>query len=74
MIIIEYLFEMKGLDERSRGIEILIVDDFAMMKSTEPFRLVKQASRVFKTVFRFFLEKKNILSSGKSVKERTRRV
>ena len=74
MIIIEYLFEMKGLDERSRGIEILIADDFAMIKSTEPFRLVNQASRVFKTVFRFFLEKKNILSSGKSVKERTRRV
>ena len=34
---------MKDLDERSRGIEILMTDDFTKMKLTESFRLSKQA-------------------------------
>jgi hypothetical protein len=36
---------MKDLDERSRGIEILISDVFAMINPTEPFRLLKQVAR-----------------------------
>ena len=32
---------MNGLDERSRDIEILISDDFVMIKPTVPLKLVK---------------------------------
>jgi hypothetical protein len=36
---------MKGRDERSRGIEILIVDAFVIIKPTTPFKLAKQEAR-----------------------------
>jgi hypothetical protein len=35
---------IKGRDDRSRGIEILMVDDFAKINPTEPLRLVKQVA------------------------------
>jgi hypothetical protein len=36
---------MKDRDERSRGIEIHMTDDFSKINPTEPFRLVKQVVR-----------------------------
>jgi hypothetical protein len=36
---------LKERDERSRGIEIHIPDDFAKIKPAEPFRLTEQAVR-----------------------------
>ena len=36
---------MKGQDERSRGMEILIDEALAKIKPTQPLRLGKQAAR-----------------------------
>ena len=36
---------MEGREERSKGIEIHIVDTFAIIKPTEPFKLVKHEDR-----------------------------
>ena len=36
---------MKGRDERSRGMEILIAEALAKIKPSEPLRLAKQAAR-----------------------------
>jgi hypothetical protein len=33
---------IKDRDDRSSGIEILMTDDFAKIKPTDPFRLTKQ--------------------------------
>ncbi len=36
---------IKDRDDKSRGIEILMVDDFAKINPTDPLRLAKQAER-----------------------------
>ena len=36
---------MKDRDDRSRGMKIRMVDAFAKIKPTEPFRLAKQEAR-----------------------------
>ena len=37
--------ELKGLDDKSSGMEILMSDTFAKIKPTDPFILAKQAAR-----------------------------
>ena len=36
---------IKGLDDKSRGMEILIADAFAKINPTDPLILAKQAAR-----------------------------
>jgi hypothetical protein len=36
---------IKDLDDKSRGMEILIVEDFTKTKPTDPLILAKQAAR-----------------------------
>jgi hypothetical protein len=38
---------IKALDERSRGIEIIMSDAFAKIKPTEPFRYLLKSGSVF---------------------------
>ena len=46
---------IKDRDDRSSGIEILMTDDFAKIKPTDPFRLTKQVPQSVCVYFRALL-------------------